>query len=232
VESTKKFSILIVEDEREICDVLKNQFEARGASVSYAYDGDEALKKMKQLGAFQALLTDLMMPGNLDGLQLIRKTRELFTDPPEPFLITGYPELDEEEVKRLQISFVFRKPFAATNIFNTIEDHLNKKIKSDPVRRKHRFRKQLSVAILDPLSPIPLTTVDISEGGLFIRMTKPPSEGTNLEIKLEIDRRIFSVGARVIWIKTGTNAGCGVEFTRPSKDLQIALDRALKEQRE
>ena len=66
--------ILIVEDERVLADSLKALLEQKGFQVEAVYDGESG-EEYAQLGVYDLLILDVMMPG-LDGYQLARRVRE------------------------------------------------------------------------------------------------------------------------------------------------------------
>ena len=62
--------ILIVEDEEDICEVLKYNLQKEGYRISVASSGEETLKTARYLQPHLILL-DLMLPG-IDGLEVCR----------------------------------------------------------------------------------------------------------------------------------------------------------------
>ena len=67
-------SILLVEDHRDIAEMVFDYLEARGFSVDYAADGRAGLR----LGVdnrYDAVVMDVMLPG-IDGLELCRRLRD------------------------------------------------------------------------------------------------------------------------------------------------------------
>ena len=71
--------ILIADDEKEIVELLKLYLENEGHTIIEAYDGLDALEKLKAKGADLAVI-DIMMPG-LDGFSLTKKIREKYNIP-------------------------------------------------------------------------------------------------------------------------------------------------------
>ena len=78
--------ILVVDDEKEIADVielyLKNEgfsLEQEGMKVDCAYDGEEALKLAKE-NIYDILLLDVMLP-DIDGFEVLQKIREKYNFP-------------------------------------------------------------------------------------------------------------------------------------------------------
>jgi two-component system, OmpR family, response regulator len=66
--------ILVVDDQREICDMIRDYLSSEGYRVSVAHDGDGMRRAMAQSPADLVIL-DLMLPGE-DGLTLARWLRE------------------------------------------------------------------------------------------------------------------------------------------------------------
>ena len=66
--------ILVVDDDKNICELLRLYLEKEGYSVILAHDGEEALIKFETLHP-ELVLLDIMLPG-LDGWQVCREIRK------------------------------------------------------------------------------------------------------------------------------------------------------------
>jgi len=66
--------VLIVDDDKNICDVLRLYLEKEGYGVILSHDGNEAVVKFNALKPDLVLL-DIMLPG-MDGLQVCREIRK------------------------------------------------------------------------------------------------------------------------------------------------------------
>jgi DNA-binding NtrC family response regulator len=83
--------ILIVDDEKDICEILFRLLKKSGFTPLVAHNGERALE-MIRLGMPEVVVSDVMMPG-MDGMELLRRAKEY--DPSLPFLIiTGYGGID------------------------------------------------------------------------------------------------------------------------------------------
>ena len=69
-----KKTILIAEDSRTLLEVLKSELEAGGLGAVGAADASEALSRLAERH-FDLVLTDLVMPGGMDGLELMEAIR-------------------------------------------------------------------------------------------------------------------------------------------------------------
>lgn len=67
--------ILIVEDEKDISDLIKLYLENEGHETVAAYDGLDAWGKFRE-DAFDFLLIDIVIPG-INGYSLLKKIREI-----------------------------------------------------------------------------------------------------------------------------------------------------------
>jgi CheY-like chemotaxis protein len=72
---TQGTKILVVEDEKDLRDLMCLHLRREGYSVDEAGDGDEALTKIKE-HAYQVFVFDWMLPG-LSGLDLTKKILDL-----------------------------------------------------------------------------------------------------------------------------------------------------------
>lgn len=66
--------ILIVEDERALCDTLAKSLKQKGYEVDACYDGDSALEWLLE-EKYDLILLDLNLPGR-DGMGLLKTLRE------------------------------------------------------------------------------------------------------------------------------------------------------------
>ena len=82
-------NILLVEDEEDVRSVLASVMEKAGYNVTHARSGDEALAIFMADPGFDLLVTDIVMPGSLQGTGLSQALRKLNPALPVVF-ISGY----------------------------------------------------------------------------------------------------------------------------------------------
>jgi CheY-like chemotaxis protein len=85
----KKSTILLVEDNAEVLKAIRTTLLKSGYWVLSATSGDAAMKIFNDEPVIDLLLTDIVMPGELQGTTLARATRDLRPDLPVIFM-SGY----------------------------------------------------------------------------------------------------------------------------------------------
>jgi two-component system OmpR family response regulator len=111
-------SILVVDDERPICDLLADLLDEEGYAVRRAYDGLTALEFADRYRP-DLVLTDVMMPG-LDGVGLIHRLRERGVRSPVLLMSAVYADVDLPHVRFVP------KPFDVDDILTVIQRTLRK----------------------------------------------------------------------------------------------------------
>ena len=83
--------ILVVDDERSICELLEITFRKDGHRVEVAHNVETAKRKLESQ-IFDIVISDIRMPGE-GGVDLLKFTKEIA---PDSFflLVTGVPSLE------------------------------------------------------------------------------------------------------------------------------------------
>ena len=63
--------ILIVDDERDLAEVLKETLEYEGFEVEILHRGEEAIQRFNQ-PSIDAIIVDLRLEGNISGIDVVR----------------------------------------------------------------------------------------------------------------------------------------------------------------
>ncbi len=71
--------ILVVDDEKLLVKGIKFNLENEGYTVETAFDGEEALRLVREI-KFDLIILDLMLP-KIDGLEVCRRVREFINTP-------------------------------------------------------------------------------------------------------------------------------------------------------
>ncbi len=127
--SVKKQKILIVDDEEVFRKLLLSKLKD-GYEVEIAFDGIEALEKVKYFKA-DLFLVDRMMP-NMDGVELIKNLRQIpeFTGTPIIMLTARDQVKDKVQGFEVGADDYVTKPFNLLELTSRIESFLKKSKKS------------------------------------------------------------------------------------------------------
>ncbi len=103
-------NILVVDDEEPIRELLKQQLEEFNYNVVTVESGDEAARALAK-DSFDLVITDLQMPGSIDGIKLLEIVREEHKYI-EVIIITGHASVDTavEALRKGAVDY-FHKPF-------------------------------------------------------------------------------------------------------------------------
>src|SRR5690554_36540 len=117
-----KQTILIVDDDVDICLLLKRFFERNGFDVKTAFKGKEGLDILRN-EAIDLILTDFRLPDH-DGFQMIEAIKKI--NPSLPIIvITGYSDVNQAvKVIRLGAYEYVTKPIFPEEILLLIKDAL------------------------------------------------------------------------------------------------------------
>ncbi len=92
--------VLLVEDDADVRKTLTRQLQQIGMSVIKADNGAAALRAFATAGPFDLLVSDIVMPGPLQGPALLRRLRRWQPDLPAIFL-SGYPKGASPQIDKL-----------------------------------------------------------------------------------------------------------------------------------
>jgi DNA-binding response OmpR family regulator len=103
--------ILIVEDEHKIANAIKKGLEQESYAVDVVYDGDEGLD-FALTDDYDLVILDRMIPGESDGLQILRAMRESKIHTPVIFVTAKDRVQDRVEGLNAGADDYLIKPFA------------------------------------------------------------------------------------------------------------------------
>lgn len=112
-------SILIVDDDKDIRDLLHKLLSAEGYHCRVASDGDEMFVKLEQ-NLSDLILLDVMMPGR-DGFELCRTLQADSTMPPVIMLTAKDDEIDRVVGLELGADDYIVKPFGKRELIARIK---------------------------------------------------------------------------------------------------------------
>jgi two-component system response regulator PilR (NtrC family) len=119
-----KQKILVVDDEKSMCDFLEIMLNKEGYEVASTTSGEKALELLEN-NLYSMVLTDVKMPG-VDGFEVLRKTKEVSPDT-VVIMITAYgsPEGAVTAIKEGAYDYI-TKPFRVEEVKLTIKKSLER----------------------------------------------------------------------------------------------------------
>jgi len=123
----KKRSVLVVDDEAQVQELISYNLESQGYSVACAGTGERALELARE-GKFDVVLLDLMLP-NVDGLTVCRGLRNDPATQAVPIIIVSAKTEEADVVVGLKIGAddYVTKPFSPKVLIARIEAVLRRK---------------------------------------------------------------------------------------------------------
>lgn len=146
--------ILIIEDDDAISTMLALNFKVAGYEYAQVWDGEEALRIIKQSPSPDLIILDLMLPG-IDGIKLLEtvKTKEIPT-----IVVTAVDNIDTK-IKALTggADDYIVKPFEILELMVRVEKTLKRNLKP---------AKKISIGDID----IDLEKMTVSKESKFIEL--------------------------------------------------------------
>ena len=116
-------SILVVDDDPHIRDVVRFAFEKTGMAISIAQDGKEALRQFDR-NVHDLIVLDIGMP-EMDGLEVCRQIRKT-SDTPILFLSARDEEIDRVLGLEIGGDDYVTKPFSPRELMARVKAHLRR----------------------------------------------------------------------------------------------------------
>lgn len=222
--------VLVVDDEQELRKLLTVQLRREGFNVYSAESAEKALELLKSGIHVDAVVSDIRMPGGMSGVDFIKTLREEKIILPVNILMSGHAILQPDEINNLDIDHCFSKPFSVKKLAGVLNQKLSTVDESKSPRKHPRVQSQLDVA--EAVEEEFLSkTMDVSLGGVFIRMDSPLPIGTRFSVQIDLDPA-FIVELEVKWARGDSGAtkpsGVGCEFVNLSSDDENRLKGHLE----
>ena len=121
----EKERILVVDDERTLCEVLKLNLELEGYSIDIAYSAEEALKK--DLSAYSLILLDVMME-EMNGFELTSVIRSDLKLKDTPIVLCTAKDNESDVVKGFTCGAddYIKKPFSMKELVLRVKSVLRR----------------------------------------------------------------------------------------------------------
>ena len=127
----ERASILLVDDDPDICKTLSLILEGEGYSIDVANSGAEAIEKSKEK-VYNVALLDIVLP-DMTGTELLKKLHET-TPKMIKIMVTGYPNLQNAvEALNYNADAYLIKPLNYEKLLKVIEEKLEKQREEETI---------------------------------------------------------------------------------------------------
>ncbi len=124
----EQIKILLVDDEKEFVDTLKERIQLRDLGPNVALNGEEALRIVDD-EVPDVMVLDLRMPG-IDGLEVLERVKKSYPEV-QVIILTGHgSKKDEKEAHRLGAYKYLQKPVDVDKLVKTIHQAYKHKFQS------------------------------------------------------------------------------------------------------
>jgi len=130
--------ILIVEDEKEIAELVRDYLQQEGFEVFLAFDGEQGLKCYREHGP-ELIVLDIMLP-KIDGMEVCRIIRN---ETAIPILMLSAKKSDVDKILGLGLGAddYVTKPFSPGELVARVKAHLRRYTRlSAPVEKQNIMR--------------------------------------------------------------------------------------------
>ncbi len=177
-------TILVVEDEKAIVDILRFNLEREGYRVLAAFDGEEGVALAKSENP-DLILLDLMLP-KMDGFEVCKYIRRNM-DMPIIMLTAREEEVDKVLGLELGADDYITKPFSMRELLARVKANIRRReidVTHDDAPEEQGDKLIFGDLVIDRGS------VSVTKGGRFVELT--PREFELLKYLAEQPNRVFS----------------------------------------
>ncbi len=229
-------TILVVDDEVDLCEILQFDLEDSGYSVRTAYRAGEALDVL-QKNAIDLIVSDIRMPGG-DGVYLLGEVRKRHFEHPPIIFVSGFADVTVAEAFHKGVVACISKPLSFDTLLQAVQFHLKDKSVRwtdrdlpEPQRRYERNLSSLAQAEAD-------ISVLLGRGGLFLRIDEElPRLDEVVKVSLNLQKEGLKLEglAACRWIRNATGPkhprGAGLEWLQLTPASVQFITSLIEEQK-
>ncbi len=144
-------SVLIIDDDKELCALMKKCVEQENLSAMVAYGGLEGLRLLEEnKDACSLIVLDVMMP-DMDGFQVLQKIRAK-SNVPVLMLTARSDEEDKVSGLRLGADDYLTKPFGINELMARVNSLIRRYTTLNPVTGNESATMLLKGMVIDKIS--------------------------------------------------------------------------------
>ena len=125
-------TIMIVDDEREICESVGFRLHCSGYTVTSAYDGQDALEKIVEQRP-DAIILDSRMPRK-DGMSTLIELKSRLETQHIPIVMMSASVIDKGKALDAGARFFIAKPYKAADLLDAVRLSLSESVLESPAK--------------------------------------------------------------------------------------------------
>mgnify|MGYP001625054669 CR=1 FL=1 len=180
------YNILVVDDDKEIVNAIEIYLSQEGYHIIKAYDGEEALEKLKE-NEIHLIILDIMMP-NKDGIETLQEIRK---DKTIPVIMLSAKSEDYDKISGLNTGAddYVTKPFNPLELIARVKSNIRRYVDFNQanVKPEAKTGNLLTTGALEMNDETKKVTVD----GKEIKLTA--TEYNILKFLLENKGKVYSI---------------------------------------
>ena len=180
------YNILVVDDDKEIVNAIEIYLSQEGYHIIKAYDGEEALEKLKE-NEIHLIILDIMMP-NKDGIETLQEIRK---DKTIPVIMLSAKSEDYDKISGLNTGAddYVTKPFNPLELIARVKSNIRRYVDFNQanVKSETKTGNLLTTGALEINDETKKVTVD----GKEIKLTA--TEYNILKFLLENKGKVYSI---------------------------------------
>lgn len=209
-------SLLIVDDEEDLCEVLSKMFDRLNYETAASTSVRGALELLSTR-AFDLILSDVRMPV-ADGIELLEQLCDGKSIPPNIFLMSGFLDIELPEALHRGALGLFQKPLD----FKVIDMILRRSLEPVASRWLHAVPRPLP--LIARSMPVTFSEyaagggIELGRGGFFWReagMTVRAGDVVEFSLSFGANEKFCGHG-EVVWSRDNHRApfqpGCGIQI--------------------
>jgi len=121
---SSKLKILLIDDDENICKILKEELEEENYTINYSLRGEEGLQQLK-LKKYNLVILNYMMPG-MKGDEVLEQIKRIYPSMPV-IILTAYSDVDTaRKFGRMGASDFVSKPYDFDDLLERVQKFILK----------------------------------------------------------------------------------------------------------
>lgn len=219
MKSAADIRVLVVDDDPDLLDMIKDLFSSYGFSVFTAMNGVAALKILDD-NKIDIVLTDVRMP-HMDGIELLKTIRDRDAHHPCVLMISGFTDFTAADLFNLGANGFFQKPFNLAAVRDSLYKALLTRDDQWKIKAQGSFEHKIGKQFADFNEMTRSEVLKFGNGGFFFQQKNPTAkinEGVSFKLKFDDPSFLDKIeGTGIVrWVKIvdspPNSAGMGIEI--------------------